>query len=212
MVLPSISTPQAKIEELKTLLKDDSRVKVAGIDLDGILRGKIMAKTKFLSVLESGFGFCSVIFGWDMHDKTYAEELSVSNAANGYRDIIAVPDLSTFRRIPWENDIPFFLLSFLDPMTREPLAVCPRGVLKRVTDELASMGWEAMCGAEFEFFNFKETPDTLAAKGHTEPQALTPGMFGYSLLRPALNQDYFYDIFDQCTNFGVNIESFHTET
>ena len=42
-----------------------------------------MAKTKFLSVLHSGFGFCSVIFGWDMHDKTYAEELSVSNAANG---------------------------------------------------------------------------------------------------------------------------------
>jgi hypothetical protein len=57
-----------------------------------------------------------------------------------------------------------------------------------------------------------ETPDTLAAKGHTNPEALTPGMFGYSLLRPALHQDYFYDIFDQCTSFGVNIESFHTET
>jgi len=63
--------------------------------------------------------------------------------------------LSTFRRIPWENDIPFFLLSFYDPKTRAPLAVCPRGVLKKVTDELASFGWEAMCGAEFEFFNLK---------------------------------------------------------
>ncbi|KAF9900650.1 hypothetical protein EC991_007055 [Linnemannia zychae] len=202
----------ATIEELKTLLENDVRIKVAGIDLDGILRGKIMAKTKFLSILESGFGFCSVIFGWDMHDKTYAEELSVSNAANGYKDIIAIPDLSTFRRIPWENDIPFFLLSFYDPTTRAPLAVCPRGVLKRVTDELASLGWEAMCGAEFEFFNFKETPDTLAAKGHTKLEALTPGMFGYSLLRPSLHQDYFYDIFDQCKNFDINIEGFHTET
>ncbi|KAF9931216.1 hypothetical protein BGZ67_005434 [Mortierella alpina] len=209
---PSITPPQARIDEITKLLENDVRVKVAGIDLDGILRGKVMAKSKFLSVLESGFGFCSVIFGWDMHDKTYAEELSVSNAANGYRDIIAIPDLSTFRRIPWENDIPFFLLSFYDPKTREPLAVCPRGLLKRVTDELASMGWEAMCGAEFEFFNFKETPETLAAKGHTDPQALTPGMFGYSLLRPAVNQEYFYDIFDQCKEFGVNIESFHTET
>ncbi|KAF9396018.1 hypothetical protein BGX21_009688 [Mortierella sp. AD011] len=202
----------ARIEEITALLDKDTRVKVAGVDLDGILRGKVMAKSKFLSILKSGFGFCSVIFGWDMHDKTYSEELSVSNAANGYRDIIAIPDLSTFRRIPWEDNIPFFLLSFYDPTTREPLAVCPRGILKRVTDELATMGWEAMCGAEFEFFNFKETPETLAAKGHTEPQALTPGMFGYSLLRPALNQDYFYDIFDQCTEFGVNIESFHTET
>lgn len=65
------------------LLENDVRVKVAGVDLDGILRGKVMAKSKFLSILESGFGFCSVIFGWDMHDKTYAEELSISNAANG---------------------------------------------------------------------------------------------------------------------------------
>ncbi|KAK3815119.1 MAG: glutamine synthetase [Benniella sp.] len=207
-----ITISKAQLDELTLELQDDNRVKVAGVDLDGILRGKIMAKSKFLSILESGFGFCSVVFGWDMHDKTYEEELSVSNAANGYRDIIAIPDLSTFRRIPWENKIPFFLLSFYDPETRQPLAVCPRGLLKRVTDELASLGWEAMCGAEFEFFNFKETPDTLAAKGHTNPEALTPGMFGYSLLRPALHQDYFYDIFDQCTSFGVNIESFHTET
>ncbi|KAF9421347.1 hypothetical protein BGZ76_003980 [Entomortierella beljakovae] len=203
---------KARIEEITRELQADNRVKVAGVDLDGILRGKVMATSKFLSILESGFGFCSVIFGWDMHDKTYSEELSVSNAANGYRDIIAIPDLSTFRRIPWENNIPFFLLSFFEPDTRKPLPVCPRGVLKNITDELASMGWEAMCGAEFEFFNFKETPESLAAKGHTNPQALTPGMFGYSLLRPSLNQDYFYDIFDQCKNFGVNIESFHTET
>ncbi|KAF9570274.1 hypothetical protein EC968_002046 [Mortierella alpina] len=204
------STP-SRLKEFTELLQDDHRVKVAGIDLDGILRGKVMVKSKFLSVLESGFGFCSVIFGWDMHDKTYPEELSVSNADNG-KDIIAVPDLSTFRRIPWENNIPFFLLSFYDPATKESLPVCPRGLLKRVTDELALMGWEAMCGAEFEFFNFKESPETLAAKGHTKPEALTPGMFGYSLLRPSLNQEYFYDVFDECRQFGVNIESFHTET
>ncbi|KAG0281720.1 hypothetical protein BGZ95_011638, partial [Linnemannia exigua] len=199
-------------QKFTELLKDDHRVKVAGVDLDGILRGKVMAKSKFLSIIESGFGFCSVIFGWDMHDKTYPEELTVSNAANGYRDIIAIPDMSTFRRIPWEDNIPFFLLSFYEPNTREPLAVCPRGLLKRVTDELATHGWEAMCGAEFEFFNFKETPESLASKGHHEPEALTPGMFGYSLLRPSLNQEYFYNVFDECRDFGVNIESFHTET
>ncbi|KAG0074578.1 hypothetical protein BGZ92_003315, partial [Podila epicladia] len=207
-----VKEDQLSVQKIKKELEKDERVKVAGVDLDGILRGKVMAKSKFLSILESGFGFCSVIFGWDMHDKTYPEELSVSNAANGYRDIIAIPDLSTYRRIPWEHNIPFFLLSFYDPSSREPLAVCPRGVLKRVTDQLASFGWEAMCGAEFEFFNFKETPETLASKGHIKPEPLTPGMFGYSLLRPSLNQEYFYDVFDECNKFKVNIESFHTET
>lgn len=80
---PTGTHQKSRLEEFTELLKDDHRVKVAGIDLDGILRGKVMVKSKFLSILESGFGFCSVIFGWDMHDKTYPEELSVSNAANG---------------------------------------------------------------------------------------------------------------------------------
>lgn len=57
-----------------------------------------------------------------------------------------------------------------------------------------------------------ETPKTMAEKGFTNPQALTTGMYGYSLLRPTQNQDYFYDIYDQCRNFGINIEGFHTET
>jgi glutamine synthetase len=82
-MLQEPSSLKSRIEDLKEELKNDHRVKVAGVDLDGILRGKVMAKSKFLSILESGFGFCSVIFGWDMHDKTYPDELSVSNAANG---------------------------------------------------------------------------------------------------------------------------------
>lgn len=38
---------------------------MAGIDADGILRGKVMLKSKFLSACkdDAGFGFCSVIFG-----------------------------------------------------------------------------------------------------------------------------------------------------
>lgn len=35
-------------DALPELLKDDTAVKVAGIDVDGILRGKLMAKKKFL--------------------------------------------------------------------------------------------------------------------------------------------------------------------
>jgi glutamine synthetase len=46
------------IEALETELHEDTKVKVAGIDADGVLRGKIMAKDKFLSAAKSGFGFC----------------------------------------------------------------------------------------------------------------------------------------------------------
>lgn len=63
------------IESLPKILENDTKVKVAGIDADGMLRGKLMAKKKFLGIAKEGFGFCSVIFGWDMHDQTYFREV-----------------------------------------------------------------------------------------------------------------------------------------
>jgi glutamine synthetase len=135
-------------EQLPELLKNDIAVKVAGIDVDGVLRGKLMAKKKFLSIANDGFGFCSVIFGWDMHDQTYFKELAISNKENGYRDLLAIPDLTSFRRIPWEDNIPFFLISFHDPDTKETLSACPRSLLKRAVDKLKENGYGAMAGGE----------------------------------------------------------------
>jgi len=134
------------LESLADLLKDDTAVKVAGCDIDGVLRGKLMAKSKFLSIAKDGLAFCSVIFGWDMHDQTYFKELKVSNKENGYRDLIAKVDLSSFRRIPWERDMPFFLLSFYDPDTGAPLSACPRSLLARQVKKLETNGWKAMAG------------------------------------------------------------------
>lgn len=136
------------VDSLPRLLRDDTKVKVAGIDVDGMLRGKLVSKKKFLSIASEGFGFCSVIFGWDMHDQTYFKELKVSNKENGYRDIIAVPDLSSFRRIPWEDNVPFFLVSFLDPETKDPVSACPRGLLKTAVEKLKKRGLGAMAGGE----------------------------------------------------------------
>ena len=40
-----------------------NKIKVAITDIDGVLRGKLMRKDKFLSAVEGGFGFCDVVFG-----------------------------------------------------------------------------------------------------------------------------------------------------
>ncbi|KAJ7174009.1 hypothetical protein C8R43DRAFT_1057990 [Mycena crocata] len=201
------------LEDLKNLLAKDIKVKVAGVDVDGVLRGKFMSKEKFLSAASSdGFGFCSVIFGWDIHDAVYSRELLISNKANGYRDIIASIDLSTYRRIPWENNVPFFLVSFLDPDTKEPLVVDPRGIMGITVARAGEKGRQCFAGVEYEYFNFQETPQSLARKKFTDLQPLTPGMHGYSLLRTQLNNDYFHELFDESAKFGVGIEGHHTET
>lgn len=92
-------------------------------------------------------GLCS---GWDLHDTVYSKELLISNRANGYRDILATIDLTTFRRIPWENNVPFFLVSFLDPDTQVPICADPRGVLKTVVERAEGKGWQCFAGCEYE--------------------------------------------------------------
>lgn len=194
-------------------------VKLAGVDVDGVLRGKLVSKKKFLSIASSGFGFCSVIFGWDMHDQTYFRELKISNAENGYHDLLAIPDLSSFRRIPWEDNVPFFLVNFLDPDTKKPICACPRGLIQTQLEKFKSHGYGAMAGAEYEFFQFKTPGDSHSSpaaylKDHTPSSlpALTEGMFGYSLTRPVHNKDYYYDVFNTCAEFKCDIEGWHTES
>ncbi|KAJ3215062.1 hypothetical protein HDU67_000842 [Dinochytrium kinnereticum] len=182
-------------------------------DIDGIPRGKLVSAEKFKKSVDGGFGFCSVVFGWDCHDVVYnPSDVSASDEKGGYKDINAKFDLSTLRFIPWENRIPHFLVDFYDPRTDLPLPQCPRSLLKRMVKEAADLGYRANIGIEYEFFNFAETPASLAEKDGVKLEKLTPGMFGYSMTRPIVKQEYFYDILNACNEFKVPLEGFHTET
>ena len=58
-------------------------------------------------------GVCNVIFGWDAGDVVY-DNVQFTGWHTGYPDSPAVLDITTFRKIPWENDVPFFLGEFTD--------------------------------------------------------------------------------------------------
>jgi len=44
------------LENLEETLANDTKIKVAAVDIDGLLRGKVMHKDKFLHVAKDGFG------------------------------------------------------------------------------------------------------------------------------------------------------------
>jgi len=87
------------------------KVKLAIADVDGILRGKVIAFDKFKAVASAGFGFCDVVFGWDAMDKAYDNGV-FTGWHTGYPDAVAVVDIATMRRVPWEGGLPFFLADF----------------------------------------------------------------------------------------------------
>lgn len=200
-----VATLKAKFEELKI-----RKVKVGGFDLDGVLRGKYVSLEKFWSVAESGFGFCDVIFGWDIADVLY-DNAKVTGWATGYPDAHAIIDLSTFRVLPAEADTAAFLVDFVNA-DRTPHPVCPRSLLKRQVAKAASMGYSATFSCELEFWVFKETTESVNEKGFRNMKPISPGMFGYSWLREEQNRVFCHAVLDEMAAFDIDIEALHTET
>ena len=204
----SVADEAAVLEAVRRTGK--GKVKVAVSDIDGVLRGKYLHLDKFLSAVEGGFGFCDVVFGWDMHDQCY-DNTRLTGWQHGFPDAMVRLDLGTYRTVPWDGDVPFFLGNFVTG-DGQPHPACPRQVLRRVLARAEKMGFRPMVGAEYEFFNFAETPHTWAEKKGLPPTPISPGMFGYSLLRANLNREYFNALMDELAAFRVPIEGLHTET
>src|SRR6267154_1348177 len=186
------------------------KVKIAYADIDGILRGKYISTEKFFSVAQGGSTFCDVIFGWDSNDVAY-DNTDYTGWHSGYPDAPARLDLTTFRTIPWENDLPFFLGELLDEKGK-PSHVCPRQLLKKVLGDAQRAGFTPFFSQEFEWFNFAETPQSARTKNYKDLMPITPGMFGYSILRSTLQNPFFTDLFELLKKFDVPIEGLHTET
>jgi glutamine synthetase len=186
------------------------KVKVAFSDIDGILRGKYISAEKFSSAIDNGLGFCNVIFGWDAGDVVY-DNVKYAGWHTGYPDCPGMLDINTFRKIPWENDLPFFLGELTDEKGK-PSPVCPRQLLKKILNEVTRNGYSAVFSQEFEWYNFAETPQTANDKHFKNLTPLTPGMFGYSILRSSYENPFFNDLFDWLKKFNVPLEGIHTET
>lgn len=123
-----------------------------------------------------------MIFGWDIQDKAYTSPLEFAGKDCQYSDLIAKVDLGSFRRIPWENNIPFFFVNLYHPTTNKPLYCCPRNVLKGAVDSFAELGLVPYCGVEFEFFCFKGKKQTRIVK--SELYRLIKYIYTYPIQTP----------------------------
>src|ERR1700733_12426333 len=79
------SQARAIIAELKG--RGFTRAKIGGFDIDGVLRGKYVSLEKLESALAKGFGFCDVIFGWDVADVLY-DNAKLTGWHTGYPDTL----------------------------------------------------------------------------------------------------------------------------
>jgi glutamine synthetase len=186
------------------------KAKIGAFDVDGVWRGKYVSLAKLLSAAKGGLGFCDVVFGWDLADELY-DNAKVTGWHTGYPDAHAVVDLSTARVIPWEPDTAAFILDFVNP-DGSPFEPSPRQLLHRVGRRARALGFLPRVGSEYEYFVFKETPQSLREKGFQRLETLSPGMFGYSWLRSSANAGLVHALVDGLDAFDVPVEGMHTET
>ncbi|WP_421999989.1 glutamine synthetase family protein [Reyranella sp.] len=182
-------------------------VKVGVHDVDGVLRGKYLHVDKFSAALDGGMGFCDVVLGWDSNDQLY-DNVTYTGWHTAYPDATVRILPETCREIATEPGNLLFLCEFADKAEE----ICPRGILRRVLAKAQSMGFEVRVGFEYEFFVFAETAFSIREKGYRNLKPISPGFFGYSMLRNSVLSDWYRDLLDLCETMDMGIEGLHTET
>ncbi len=205
------SQPQPALEEKLASYQERgvSRVKLALTDVDGVLRGKYVSLEKFASLMEKGGGFCDCVFGWDVDDQLYD-----AGRFTGWHT--GFPD-ARYRLVTaserWLEDegCPLFLGEFVGH-NDDAHPLCPRTRLGAVLDSLAEQGLYMRSAFEYEFFVFRETAHSVREKGYRDLTPLTPGNFGYSVLRASAEADRFIGLLDYCERLDLDLEGLHCET
>lgn len=197
------------IDDAKKIVteRDLSHVKVGLFDNDGIMRGKYMSREKFFSSLDHGFSFCDVVLGWDSKDQLY-DNVKYTGWHTGYPDAPVRIIVDSCRNISLEDNMLLFLAEFAE----EAETVCPRAALRRVISKAADMGFDAFAALEYEYFLFEETPDTIREKNYTNLKPMTPGWFGYSVIRNSTHADLHQQILQLGEQMDFPLEGLHTET
>lgn len=186
------------------------RVKLGFADVDGVLRGKYISLDKFRGIATGTSGFCDCVLGWDVDDQLY-DNVSFTGWHTAFPDATYRLDLSTERRLHDENMIPYFIAEFVGEAEDEH-PICPRSRLKHVLAQAELMGFAPRMSFEYEFFVFQETPQSIREKGYRDLVPLSPGNFGYSVLRTMTHSDLFNEFMDYCAAHDFSLEGLHCET
>ncbi|HLJ82454.1 MAG TPA: glutamine synthetase family protein [Ktedonobacterales bacterium] len=203
-----MTNDHARVQQLVEERKIDT-VKIGGPDYDGVYRGKRLPADVFLDGMEHGFAQGDVLFGWDIAEQL-VPGLRFTNWESGYADLRMLPDLATFRPVPWEEHVATVICDFVTE-SGEPIGVSPRHVLRRVLERAAEMGYRAELALELEFRIWREDQRSLREKRWRDLTPLSPTTSCYSLHRPTGDEFIVGRLRRMMDAHGVPIEGYNRE-
>ncbi|MGY4708847.1 hypothetical protein ACXDF8_04660 [Mycolicibacterium sp. CBM1] len=159
-----------------------TEIEVAWSDPFGHAAGKRIPARQFLERAHHGFAFCEAALGWNTGG-TVIDGLRLTNWDSGYPDVRAVPDFSTFEPLPWRAAVGHVISDIARP-DGSPSLLDPRGALRRVITRLASLGFTAKVGVEFEFYLLNSDGSPIQTEIHAyrryTPDSFAPDTVNWS--------------------------------
>jgi len=166
------------IEEVRTQIEKHcvQTVILAGTDPSGVQRGKRVSVPYFLKCYEDGINFSSYIM-----TTTTMDEVLPGVFDTGIPDVRGIPDLTSFRIAPWEDDTAICLMDWHYPDGR-PHPLCPRGELKSQVARLHGRGYSELFSLELEFYLFRTPLATVRAGGWATIEPSQKDIHCYSVI------------------------------
>ncbi|MFH8839905.1 glutamine synthetase family protein [Streptomyces sp. NPDC017868] len=201
-------TPPLTVEELRALVASGEidTVVLAFPDMQGRLQGKRFAAPFFLDeVLGHGTEGCNYLLAVDTEMNT-VDGYEMSSWDRGYGDFAMHPDLTTLRRLPW-NDATAMVTADLAWADGTPVVAAPRQILRRQLERLAELGLTAHVGTELEFIVFR---DSYEQAWDANYRGLTPANqynIDYSVLGTGRIEPLLRRIRNEMTGAGLTVES-----
>ena len=181
-------------------------VVLAFTDMQGRLQGKRLSAEFFIDEVAEHFAEgCNYLLAVDVEMNTVGG-YAMSSWDQGYGDFVLRPDMSTLRKVPWQ-DATALVIADLTWLDGAPVAASPRQILQAQADRLAERGWLAMAGTELEFVVFNDSYEDAAARGYRDLAPANQYNVDYSILGTSRIEPLLHRIRRGMTGAGLYVES-----
>jgi glutamine synthetase len=148
-------------------------VRFAFADQHGLLRGKTIAVAELPGMLKSGVGFPSSLLAKDTSNRTVFPVFTAGAGfgmpeLEGAADAVMVPDVQTFRVLPWVQKTGWVLCD-LKFANGKPVPFDTRAQLRRALAALSEAGYGYRAGLEIEFHIFRLLDPKLRPEDAGQP-------------------------------------------
>ncbi len=150
-------------------------VRVGFVDTHGLVRSRPIEARHFAQAARNGVPFTTALFAMDSANTIFQNVFARDggfgrDAMGGAGDMLAVPDLDTFRTVPWARKTAT-VLSDVYLSDGEPCPFDPRSVMRKAVAALGKQGLSYVAGLEVECHVFRLVDGRTGLPDCTQPAA-----------------------------------------